>query len=199
MKEIFKQIWKKAELMQDLRDDKGHAKIVTGFAEKLCNIFKANEMIVTPTAILHDIGYYGMDKNILKNLMVGKLSKEEIKRIKDEHMKKGAELAENILKKLNYNPKFVKIIVNIIKNHDSEGVGFSIEEKIIRDADKLWRYSKEGFDLDVKRRNCKSIEWYNYLLKNLEKENYFQTEEAKKIAIDELKKREKEMPAEKFY
>ena len=65
MKPIFQKIKKEAKHMQDLRDDKGHAETVTFFAEKLCRIFNANENIIIPAAILHDIGYYGMLRQIV--------------------------------------------------------------------------------------------------------------------------------------
>lgn len=192
MKKIFKKIWEEAQAMQDLREDKGHAEVVTEFAVKLCIILKANKNIVVPAAILHDIGYYGMDKTVLKDLMAGKLSDEQTKKIKDEHMEKGAAVAKEILEKLNYDQELLKTIIQIIKRHDSGGDCFSIEEKIVRDADKLWRFSKPGFDIDIKRRGCPPIEWYNYLLKNIEKPNYFYTSGAKEIAIKELENRKNE-------
>jgi len=192
MKKIFKQIWKEAQSMQDLREDKGHAKVVTEFAVKLCTILKANEKIVVPAAILHDIGYYGMDEQVLKNLMMGKLSENVAKKIKEEHMEKGAGLAEKLLRKINYNPKLIERIIKVIKKHDLDVESTSTEENIVRDADKLWRFSKSGFNVDVKRRGCPPIEWYNYLFKNINKENYFQTNEAKEIAAKELENRKNE-------
>ena len=54
-------------------------------------------------------------------------------------------------------------------------------------------YSKEGFNLDVKRRGCNPIEWYEKLKRNFDKPDYFQTEKAKKIAMKELEKRKKEI------
>lgn len=192
MKKIFEEIKKIAGPMQDLREDEGHAEKVASFAIELCKLFKANENIVIPAATLHDIGYYGMEKSLLKNLMAGKLSEEETKQIKDKHMEKGAILAKQILEKVRYNPEMIKVIVKIIENHDLGGECSSVEEKIIRDADKLWRFSKPGFDIDVKRRGCPPIEWHNYLSKNIEKPNYFYTEEAKTIARDELEKRKNE-------
>ncbi|OGJ19950.1 hypothetical protein A3K73_03245 [Candidatus Pacearchaeota archaeon RBG_13_36_9] len=193
MEEKFNKIWKKAEEMQDLRDDKGHAKTVLEFAEKLAEIFRADKKIVIPAAIFHDTGYFGMDKNSLKELMAGKLSEEEAKILKEEHMKEGAKLAEEILKELEYNPQLIGTIVKIIRYHDSESECSSIEEKIVRDADKLWRFSKIGFDLDVKRRNWPAEKWYLYLKGNLDKPGYFQTKEAREIAQNELEKRRKEI------
>jgi len=194
MKEIFNEIKMKSDYMQDLRDDNGHAEIVTFFAKKLCEIFKANEEVVIPTAILHDIGYFGMDKNLISEMMAKKLSEEQEKKIKMDHMERGAKFAKQILCEINYEPKLIKKIVFIIQRHDLNDACDSVEEKIVRDADKLARFSKVGFYADIKRRKCTHLFWYEKLKKNFEKQNYFQTAEAKQMAIEELEKRYNEFP-----
>jgi len=192
MELIYKKMWDQAEEKQDLRDDKGHAKTVLEFAQMLSEIFNANKKIVIPAAIFHDTGYFGMDKGVLSEMMAGKLPEEASKQIKKEHMQKGGEIAKEILLELNYDPSLIKEIVRIIENHDLDNECMSIEEKIVRDADKLWRFSKRGFDLDVKRRNWPAEKWYSYLKGNLDKPGYFQTKEARGIAQNELEKRRKE-------
>tara|TARA_Y100000310_G_C20132929_1_gene556692 strand:+ start:44 stop:496 length:453 start_codon:yes stop_codon:yes gene_type:complete len=150
MERIYEEIWKETLEMQDLRQDEGHAKTVTDFAINLCKKLNGNEKIVIPAAILHDIGYYGMDNQLLLDFMGCKLGDEEIKRIKKEHMINGAKLAEKILIKVNYPKEFIVKIVQIVRNHDSSLICSSVEEKIVRDADKLWRFSNVGFFLDIK-------------------------------------------------
>jgi putative nucleotidyltransferase with HDIG domain len=173
--------------MQDLRNDEGHALVVTKFAGRLCKKLDADKSIVIPAAILHDMGYYGMDKELITRLMEGKLPLEMAKKIKEQHMERGEKFAEKILKDANYESKLIEIIVRIIKNHDSDKECFCIEEKIVRDADKLWRFSDLGFEVDVKRRNITREKWLEYLEGNISKKGYFQTKEARKIAKKELK------------
>ena len=55
IKEEFVKIWDMALPYQDKRDDKGHARIVTEYAIKLCSIENAEDKIVVPAAILHYI------------------------------------------------------------------------------------------------------------------------------------------------
>ena len=62
MEEIFQKIWDLAEEYQDKRDDEGHAKTVLEYAIKLLEILPANEKIVIPAAILHDIGWSQLSK-----------------------------------------------------------------------------------------------------------------------------------------
>jgi len=192
MKEIFNEIRRKSNHMQDLRDDTGHAEIVTSFAQKLCKIFGADEDVVIPAAILHDIGYYEMDNNLVREMMAKKLSEEQEEKIKIEHMERGVKFAEQILNEVNYEPKLINKIIGIIQRHDLNDACHSVEEKIVRDADKLARFSKIGFYVDIKRRKCTPLFWYEKLKKNFNKQNYFQTEEAKQIAKEELEKRHDE-------
>ena len=133
-----------------------------------------------------------MDSTILKDMMAGNLQEAQLMEIKESHMKNGAIWAEKILKKLKYDEKLIPAIVNIVKTHDVYGGEMTNEDKVVRDADKLWRFSKRGFDLDVKRRGCAPSFWRDYLKKNIDKPGYFLTLEAKQIAIEELKNRSEE-------
>lgn len=187
---LHQKIWDKALPRQDLRDDKGHAFIVTLSAITLGKKLNAELDVIIPAAILHDTGYYGFSKQILTDLMSKKLTKEKEAEIKDLHMIRGEEFAKKVLKELNYDEKKTATIAKIIRNHDKEDDNPTlIEEKIVRDADKLWRYSKAGFELDMKRLGKSKGEWKEKLAKNFDKPNYFYTQEAKEIAQSELEKR----------
>ena len=59
----------------------------------------------------------------------------------------------------------IEKIVAIIKRHDSGNIANSLEEKLVRDADKLWRYSKIGFWIEKKRQGLNANELYNHLAK----------------------------------
>ena len=193
---LFRKMELLAMNMQDLRSDEGHYKLVVGFADMLSDKLNAKKEVVIPAAIFHDIGYYGISEKKLSDLMAKKLSSEEEKSIKDFHMANGAKLAKNILVKLNYPGEFTDEIVGIVLRHDLKSNPKSVEESIVRDSDKLWRYSKKGFFLDVKRRSCQPIEWYNKLLENLSKKDYFWLDISKDIALSELEKRKKEFSNE---
>ncbi|MFT4312911.1 MAG: HD domain-containing protein [Candidatus Woesearchaeota archaeon] len=193
MSEIYETLWKLSADRQDLRNDYGHAKVVTKFAEELAIKLNADLTIVIPAAILHDTGYFGYSQKTLFDLMSKKLDVQTEKRIKHEHMLRGAEFAKTILTQLKYDPLKIKSITHIILFHDSTEKTMSIEEQIVRDADKLWRYSDKGFWIDVKRRNSKPMNWYTKLLSNLEKKDYFLTTEAKIIAKTQLNLRLEEI------
>lgn len=192
MKEVYKRIWEAAEHMQDLRLDKGHAKIVTSFAIKINKILKGNEEIVIPAAILHDIGYYAADKGVLFLWCQKKLPENKEVKLKELHMNEGARFAKEILEKINYPKKNTNQIIKIIARHDLKNSADDLNELIVRDADKLWRFSKTGFWVDIKRANRNPDEWIKHLSKNIIKKNYFYTNTARELAKTELRKRRKE-------
>lgn len=153
MKKIFQDIWKEALFYQDKRDDKGHAKIVRDYAVKLSKLENANENITVPAAILHDIGWSQVSKDEIAIIFDLNANREEEKAVRIKHEKQGKELAKKILQKVEYNSKLIPKILEIIDGHDTRRGFLNKEEGIVRDADKLWRYSKKGFWLDVKRLN----------------------------------------------
>ena len=62
-------------------------------------------------------------------------------------------------------------------------------DKITKDADKLFRYSYEGFKIDFKRFNLKASEWLDYLIAHIP--TWFFTGTAFELASQELKNLEK--------
>lgn len=73
------------------------------------------------------------------------VSKEERIRIRNEHQIKGVELAQQILKKADYDDKLHQEILEIISQHDTRDGFISNNEGAMRDADKLWRFDIYGF------------------------------------------------------
>ncbi len=188
MKEIFERLWKLALPYQDKRDDIGHAETVLSFAERLIKLEKADEDIVIPAAILHDIGWSRIPKAESLKIFDSKISGDERIRIQKKHEESGTDIAKQILEKANYNKKLTNEILEIISRHDT-GKGFlSKNEGIVRDADKLYRFSKIGFLADIKRRGNAPKEEYDRLKDKIYSPDFFYSESAKKIAGEELEK-----------
>ena len=62
----------------------------------------------------------------------------------------------------------------------------------MRDADKLWRFSKVGFWLDVKRHKTTPQKLCAFQEPAIEAQNFFYSESAKRIAKEEIEKRKAE-------
>lgn len=192
MKEIYNKIWDLALPYQDKRDDKGHAETVLKYAFELLGNGKANEKVVIPAAILHDIGWSRVPKEESMKIFGDKFSKEDKLRAREAHQEAGVEMAKEILLKVNYDPGPINEILEIISEHDTRAGFISDNEGIMRDADKLWRFSKTGFWLDVERGSFSPDKRYERLNKDIDSPDFFYSESAKKIAREELGKRKEE-------
>jgi len=198
VKKIFKKIWELALPYQDKRDDKGHAKMVTDFAFELLKTESADEDVLVPAAILHDIGWSQLSKEERFYIFKKKITKEvEMKNkvkvnVRAKHQIEGVKLTKRILKQVGYNKDKITKIIKIIKQHDTGKSIISREDKLLKDADKLWTYSKLGIKADIRRFGLTAKECYNMAVKRVDMPNYFNTESAKKLARIELEKREKD-------
>ncbi|MCD4718644.1 MAG: hypothetical protein K8S13_02130 [Desulfobacula sp.] len=72
--------------------------------------------------------------------------------------------ALQILQSLKYDLQFTDKIISIIQRYDSGITAHDPEEQIVKDADKLWRFSKTGFWKEVERQKLEPAELYQYLL-----------------------------------
>jgi len=191
MKKVFQKIYNLALPYQDKRNDKGHAKVVMDFAFKILNYKDADEAIVIPAAILHDVGWSQISEKERMKLFDTKLWSKKDQIIRECHQYEGVRVAKEILEKINYNPENIKVILEIISEHDTRKNPISEEDKIVKDADKLWMFSPEGFKADLFRRKIKPVDWIKVLQSVIGSKKFF-TDTAALIAKEELEKRAKE-------
>lgn len=186
MKKIYEQIWGLAR--KYLKDEYNylHTKVVIQYAKKLLKAEEGDESIIIPAIILHDTGWSQVPKDIWKK----SFGKERDKSLWTLHEKLSVKIAESILSKVDHPKEKIIKICTIIKGHDTKEPK-DLNGKIVRDADKLWRYSKMGFyhqpDMSKRKINKQKLEWAEG---NIEK--WFYTNTAKQIARKELKLRKLE-------
>jgi HD superfamily phosphodiesterase len=190
---IFDEIWEKSKPYQDKRDDQGHAETVTNFAKELLKTEKGDEDIVIPAAILHDIGWSQIPVEKLKQLFLVQTGSEFDIQLRHIHQTEGVKLAKHILDEVNYPKDKQSEIIEIISQHDTRKGFLNANDGIMRDADKLWRFSEIGFAADIRRRkNTSAAEWVDHLRALIEG-NKFYSKSARNIAERELKLREREL------
>lgn len=188
-REKFNKIWDAALAYQDKRDDEGHAEFVTRSVSKLIELENADEDIAVPAAILHDVGWSKVPKEEAMKNFGNKLSSVSKVELQEKHEKAGIEMAREILEKLNYDSAMKDEILEIISGHDTREGFISKNEGVMRDADKLWRFSEKGFWLDIERGSYTPETRYEMLKEKINTPNFFYSEYAKKIAREELEKR----------
>ena len=192
MKVIYEKIWNIALPYQDKRDDKGHAEITTNYAKKLLKTEPGDETIVIPAIMLHDIGWSQLSKEERFRIFDDSASKDAKLEVRYKHQDQGVNLAKDILNQISYPVEKIKDILEIISQHDTRKGFISENEGLVRDADKLWRFSKVGFSKDIERSNHTSKSLCEKLAGNIEKPGFFYSAKSKDIAYNELRLRKEE-------
>lgn len=119
-----------------------HIPIVYHFAEKLAALHPACDVeVVTLAALLHDIGWAAVDQQELFDTAFKKL----VTNVRIQHEKEGARMAREILERLDIvSAAKVDEICAIIDGHDTRLEALSLNDSLVKDADKLWRFSAVG-------------------------------------------------------
>lgn len=192
MKPIIDKIWQLALPYQDKRNDAGHAEITFRYARELVTLEEGNEDVILPAIILHDIGWSQLVKE-RRLLIFDKDAREEDRHsVQLEHQNESVKLAADILREVNYPEELSKEILEIISQHDTREGFISKNEGLVRDADKLWRTSKEGFAAGMARNKPGDESPFKKLEESINKPNYFFSETARQMAIADFKLRMQE-------
>lgn len=186
-KTVFDQIYQLARPYLNTRRNDVHIDISLQFAHELLNAEGGEESIVIPAIILHDVGWKKVPEAFHLKAFGPKATSPELNRT---HEEEGVRIAGGILSNLQYAKDKISEILNIIDGHDSRKKALSLNDQIVKDADKLFRYSQKGFEIDNKRFEETVADGLNRLRKYIN--HWFFTQAAYRIAKDELKKREKE-------
>jgi HD superfamily phosphodiesterase len=103
------------------------------------------------------------------------------------HEVEGSRLAKQILEQVNYDPELIDEIAEIVLGHDSRKEALSLNDAIVKDSDKLWRYSAEGLEVDSVRFKVDPAVHTAWLKRRIA--GWFYTETARKLAVEEYQKR----------
>ena len=128
------------------RSNDVHLPISLAYAERLCDAYpEANRLLVRVAILLHDTGWGRVDEErILAEGFTGDWRKAAIRY---EHEKQGCIIAREVLPPLGYDELFVDAVVAIVDGHDTRKEAKSLEDALVRDADRLWRFDHAGIAL----------------------------------------------------
>ena len=187
MKPVFEKIRQLSKPFLNTRYNDVHTAVSTRLAYELLEREGGDEDIVIPAILLHDTGWKRVPAELHLKSFGPKATRPELNRL---HETEGVKIAEEILQKLKYDAPKIKKILEIIDGHDSRTKPVSLNDMIVKDADKLWRYSKSGFNIDIERFGELQGEGLERLRCNLS--GWFSTATAKEMAAEKLSRREKE-------
>jgi hypothetical protein len=139
-------IWKSVVTETRTRDNDIHLPISLAYAERLCAAYpEADPLLVRVSILLHDTGWGRVDEDrILTEGFAGDWRKAAIR---FEHEKQGCIIAREVLLPLGYSEEFVDEVCAIIDGHDTREEAYSLEDALVRDADRLWRFDHAGIAL----------------------------------------------------
>ncbi|MCD1144625.1 HD domain-containing protein [Kocuria sp. LUK] len=139
-------IWSRVVPETRARSNDIHLPISLAYAERLCAAHpEADALVVRVAILLHDTGWGRVDEErILSEGFSGDWRKADIRY---EHERQGCLIAEEVLPELGYDAEFVGRVTAIIDGHDTRPEARSLEDALVRDADRLWRFDQVGIAL----------------------------------------------------
>jgi len=144
MATMYDKIYAAAEPYWHTRSNDIHVPESYVLAKALLRYYSdADEAIVLPAILLHDIGYLGIPEEMQMQGLAGSPLgwNADITRL---HEREGARLAGEILSSLDYEPTKIALIMRIVDGHDSRQEALSLDDALVKDADKLWRFTRSG-------------------------------------------------------
>ena len=188
--QFIQELFRLAEPYLKVRDDLLHTRVAHQYALELLEKEAGDKKIVEPAVILHDVGWSRLKSEEIKVAFGVNAKGEKGKQLNRIHEVEGAGIAREILMKLGYDRQSTDEIVRIIERHDSGKNPQTIEEKLVKDADRLWRVSRIGYYYEMERQNTTHEVRYRFLTRNMGK--WFFTKTARELANRELQERFKE-------
>jgi HD superfamily phosphodiesterase len=185
--EFIKKLFEMADPYLTTRGDLLHTQVAHQYALLLMEKEGGDRHIVEPAIILHDVGWSRLEPVEIKVAFGVRAAGEKAARINRVHELEGTKIARELLEELDYDPLLIDRIALVIERHDSGKDPDSLEEKLVKDADRVWRFSQVGYRNEMERQKLTPYERYKFLAKNLN--SWFFTKSAREIAEKELKNR----------
>ncbi len=138
------QVYKAAEKYMRVRKNDVHIPLSYKYALKLIEKYpNADADLAGIAIILHDIGWYSIDEDDIfkKGFQSENFMQSDVRYL---HESEGVRLSAELLKDLGYPEAFIQKVAAIIDGHDTRNFSKSLEDEIVRDADKLWRFTVTG-------------------------------------------------------
>lgn len=191
-KDFVEVLFREAAPFLEVRGDLLHTRVAYRYARRLLEREGGDPALVEPAVILHDVGWSAVNPERIRGAFgVHAEGREGAERVNRIHEIEGAVIAARILQSLQYDVRHIEQIVRIIERHDSGTEADSLEEKLVKDADKLWRYSREGFWGEIERQGVDPVFFHQRLSRR--RKGWFMTPSALEIAKRELRDRGEEV------
>jgi hypothetical protein len=144
LREKDKPIWQAAKQYLDVRSNDAHTLYSYALLQQLITFTPEGEAdIVLPAILLHDTGWKMIPADKILHAFGPNNKYPELTR---QHELEGVIIAKNILFDLGYPSVLIEKITAIIDGHDTTKVARSLNDALMKEADKLWRYTPHGIE-----------------------------------------------------
>ncbi len=134
-------IWDLALPHLNVRDNDVHTIYAYGIGRALTQLHpEADPEVVLPAIILHDTGWSCVPADEILEAIAPDGGRPDLVLL---HEKEGARIAAKVLAEVGYD---AAEILAIIDGHDSRKTAMSLNDALMKDADKLWRLTPHGVD-----------------------------------------------------
>lgn len=135
-------LWEAAKPYLDVRNNDEHTVVAYALARTfLREVPDADERIVLPAILLHDVGWKRIDPDLLLLAVGRNPTRKDLVRDHEVH---GVEIADQILEQHRPDGVDIAAVLAIIDGHDTTKEARSINDAVVKDADKGWRATPHG-------------------------------------------------------
>ncbi|MCA3444274.1 MAG: HD domain-containing protein [Rhodobacter sp.] len=135
-------LWHDARPYLDVRNNDEHTLVAYAVAQALlAQLPDADAEIVLPAILLHDVGWKRVPQDQLLNAIGRNPSRPDLVR---DHELHGVEIARGILVRHGMAAARIDAVLAIIDGHDTTREARSLNDAVMKDADKGWRTTPHG-------------------------------------------------------
>jgi hypothetical protein len=136
-------VWRASEPYMRARKNDVHIPLSYAFARKLLEAYpEADEDIVSLAIMLHDIGWWSIDEtDIFEKGFGPNMMQSDVRFL---HESEGVRLSREVLEQTGWPEDVIVAVGEIIDGHDTRPEPKSLNDRLVRDSDKLWRFTVTG-------------------------------------------------------
>lgn len=140
-------VWRRAEPYMRARKNDVHIPLSFAWAVKLVEAHpEADPDVCLLAILLHDIGWYAIDMERI--VAEGFRSENPLQSdVRYLHEAEGVRLAVPVLKDCGWAEEVIAQVCEIIDGHDTRPHPHHLNDRVVRDADKLWRFEVTGISV----------------------------------------------------
>ncbi|MBM1219211.1 HD domain-containing protein [Ponticoccus sp. SC2-23] len=137
-------VWRAAEPYMRARRNDVHIPLSFAWCQRLLDLHpEADRDVCSLAILLHDIGWYSidMDRIIEEGFRSDNPLQSDVRYL---HEAEGVRLGTEVLRATGWSEEIIAQVCEIIDGHDTRPDPHHLNDRIVRDADKLWRFEVTG-------------------------------------------------------